>query len=277
MKAGKSTNGPKLHAKGHVDGRPCHPEKIRSLKMQPTGVNTSLSEQIFALFRGYANTFNSMFPQSHRFYVLAYSRRYNGVVQCEDASHLNHYSTTNIAAQKKKLMKRPGSRPYVSKRPASQAISVWYTLKRPSASTPSSSNEHGRARWHEHCGHSESGRQYDKHSTQMPDGIAQRTPPSQVMKHFCGCVAAASMCVVVSNHSHSRQLRSSWDMTQSRTAAEKRTKHKNPQSTGKHTLPKELFTWACRLTSAVNQQASLGLSLKPWLDSRMTGFRTITH
>ena len=144
MKAGRKTAGlesikhwavDKFHAKGHVDDCPCHPENIRALKRQLKGLNTSLSEQIFSWFRGYANTFNAMSPLTHHFYVILYSRRHNDLVRQNDTSHLNSYAAPKKVAQNKKLMKRPASRPYACKRPASSSRGSSRGLKRPSTST----------------------------------------------------------------------------------------------------------------------------------------------
>ena len=66
----------KFHAKGHIHSCRCHPEKILHLK-RLKNVNTSLSEQIFGWFRGYAGyaaTFNSMSRINHIFMIHVFSR-----------------------------------------------------------------------------------------------------------------------------------------------------------------------------------------------------------
>ena len=108
----------KFHAKGHIDACPCHPERVRSLKKQLKGLNTSLSEQVFSWFRGYANTFNSMSAETHKFYVLAYSRRRNVMTSKKDTAHLNVHAAAKKAAQANRLYKRPASYAYTCKRPA---------------------------------------------------------------------------------------------------------------------------------------------------------------
>ena len=108
----------KFHAKGHVDACPCHPERVRSLKKQCKGLNTSLSEQVLSWSRGYTNTFNSTSAETHKFYVLAYSRRHNVMTSKKDTAHLNVHATAKKAAQTNRLYKRPGSHAYPCKRPA---------------------------------------------------------------------------------------------------------------------------------------------------------------
>eukprot|EP00438_Fugacium_kawagutii_P010367 Skav231997 [mRNA] locus=scaffold719:439782:442514:+ [translate_table: standard] len=128
----------KFHAKGHVGKCPCHPEKILRLKRRLKSVNTSMSEQTFSWFRGYANTFNNMAPQTQRFYVLAYGRRHNIMVSNNDVEHLNQYAAAKKTSQRCKILKRPGSKAYkcAPKRSATSSAST-SSFKRPSASSSS--------------------------------------------------------------------------------------------------------------------------------------------
>ena len=55
------------------------------------GLNSAVSEQVFAWFRGYARNFNSMKPLRHHFLVLYCCRRHNACGDANDTEHLNKY------------------------------------------------------------------------------------------------------------------------------------------------------------------------------------------
>jgi hypothetical protein len=70
------------------------------------GVNTSVSEQVFSWFRGYAVTLNNMTPSRHCFAILYYCRRHNVMVDKKDLSHCNPF------ASKKPSYVKPKPKPY---------------------------------------------------------------------------------------------------------------------------------------------------------------------
>ena len=87
-------------------------------------VNTSISEQAFSWFRGYAGIFSSMPVARHRLFVHVYARKHNDMLRAEDAHHLNAFSTEKEKARVSRGLKRPSSRAHecsamkVIKRPA---------------------------------------------------------------------------------------------------------------------------------------------------------------
>lgn len=59
----------KFHAKKHVDHCLNNPYEQPHLMKRLEGLSTSISEQIFAWFRGYARIFNEMRERRHKFIV----------------------------------------------------------------------------------------------------------------------------------------------------------------------------------------------------------------
>eukprot|EP00435_Cladocopium_sp_Y103_P020891 s591_g5.t1 len=119
----------KFHAKGHVHSCRCHPENILRLKRRLKNVNTSLSEQIFGWFRGYAATFNSMFRINHIFMVHVFSRRHNELIR-SSASHLNAWSTEKKLSRTSKLVKKPASRAYSCSSPSASKKTKKHVMKK---------------------------------------------------------------------------------------------------------------------------------------------------
>lgn len=69
-----------FHAHGHVSACRNSPLNVPALKDRLAEVNTSIAEQVWSWFRGYARTFNDMRPLRHIFIVLTYSRLHNDLV-----------------------------------------------------------------------------------------------------------------------------------------------------------------------------------------------------
>ena len=82
----------KFHGKMHSRTCPCNPWHRPDLASRIRKVNTSVAEQIFAWFRGYAATFNNMRPARHHFLVLVYCKRHNEMMDAGDSNHLNPYA-----------------------------------------------------------------------------------------------------------------------------------------------------------------------------------------
>ena len=120
----------KFHAKGHCDSCKCSPYNHPRLSRRLSNVNTSISEQIFSWFRGYANTMNTMNARTHRFYVLVYSKRHNELVIQNEAFHLNPHSAHKKTMKKAKVHARPASSAYACKKPAGKVMKI---MKKPSS------------------------------------------------------------------------------------------------------------------------------------------------
>jgi len=80
------------HSLKHTDACVCNPRTHWRLRARTKNYNTSLAEQIFSWFRGYASTLNNMRPLRHRFIVKHYIRLHNDLVLQDDTSHLNKFS-----------------------------------------------------------------------------------------------------------------------------------------------------------------------------------------
>ena len=83
----------KFHAHGHSAGCVCSPLVHKRLATRLRAVNTSIAEQTFRWFRGYASTFNTMSRSTHLFYVFLYVQKHNDLVRRDAATYLNPYST----------------------------------------------------------------------------------------------------------------------------------------------------------------------------------------
>ena len=79
----------KFHGRGHSKKCKCNPHNHRSIMKRLKGVNTSVCEQVWAWFRGYARTLNKMNAKRHVFLVLACARRHNEMMSKCDKSHLS--------------------------------------------------------------------------------------------------------------------------------------------------------------------------------------------
>ena len=114
----KSLNGirfwciDKFHARSRGKKCECSPNVHKHLARRLKKANTSISEQTFAWFRGYATTFNTMNANAQRFYVIAYSRRHNGMMRNSDRQHLNPWAAHKQAMRKAGVFKKPASTSY---------------------------------------------------------------------------------------------------------------------------------------------------------------------
>jgi len=96
----------KWHAKkGHNKRCTCSPCVHPRLNRRLRGVNTSICEQTFSWFRGYARTFNELRSQRHEFIVHYFSAKHNTLVAAGDLDHLNAYSTDSKKSNKRKASK----------------------------------------------------------------------------------------------------------------------------------------------------------------------------
>jgi hypothetical protein len=103
----------KMHGRKHTKGCKCNPHTVKKIWNRLRGINSSVCEQTFSWFRGYASTLNTMSPIRHRFMVLRYCQLHNGLVESGDVGHLNPCAKTS------KIRKRPSSSYHcVSKKPA---------------------------------------------------------------------------------------------------------------------------------------------------------------
>ncbi|CAE8711661.1 unnamed protein product [Polarella glacialis] len=90
------------HGEKHSDACKHTMRNVRALKTRFKGVNTSVAEQIFSWFRGYARTFNEMKDLRHMFLVVYYCKRHNMLIDNGDTKHLNKFSTHKKAKKVKK-------------------------------------------------------------------------------------------------------------------------------------------------------------------------------
>ena len=107
----------KFHAKGHVKKCKFNPLLVSRLKRRCRGVNTSICEQTFSWFRGYARIFNELRPVRHRFIVRYFAKRHNDMVEANDFEHLNKHKADCRRKRKshsypcvKKVAKKPSRR-----------------------------------------------------------------------------------------------------------------------------------------------------------------------
>ncbi len=129
----------KFHGKGHNKKCVCNPFNHRGIMRRLRGVNTSVSEQVWAWFRGYCSTLNTMNPLRHRFFVLAYAKRHNAMINSGDVSHLppamhsttkrrsGHYPCNNPKAAK--AMKVKGTTKAMKVQKTTKAMKVQKTPK----------------------------------------------------------------------------------------------------------------------------------------------------
>jgi hypothetical protein len=83
----------KFHAKkGHNSKCKNNPYNVRRLMSRVKHVNTSVAEQVFSWFRGYARTFNEMRGVRHIFLALYYAGMHNELVSAGCTDHLNKYN-----------------------------------------------------------------------------------------------------------------------------------------------------------------------------------------
>ena len=94
----------KFHAYRHKSTCPCNPLAKKSLKKRLGSINTSVAEQTFSWFRGYANFLNDMCSLRHRFAVLLFCTWHNDLMTAGKTEHLNQF--------KWKKQSRKISKPY---------------------------------------------------------------------------------------------------------------------------------------------------------------------
>ena len=94
----------KFHAYRHKSTCPCNPLAKKSLKKRLGSINTSVAEQTFSWFRGYANFLNDMRSLRHRFAVLLFCTWHNDLMTAGKTEHLNQF--------KWKKQSRKISKPY---------------------------------------------------------------------------------------------------------------------------------------------------------------------
>lgn len=80
-----------LHGKTHSEECAYNPWYSQRLARRLGNLNTSVCEQVFSWFRGYAKMMNKMRPLRHRFMALQHCIRHNALLEAGDRSHLNEY------------------------------------------------------------------------------------------------------------------------------------------------------------------------------------------
>ena len=109
----------RFHAKAHSSSCPCSPVHIRRLDLRLRSVNSSIAEQTFSWFRGYASSFNTKAHDTHIFYVLLYVKMHNNLVRQNRLQHLNAFSARSKIAKATRILRKPASKKYSCRRPAS--------------------------------------------------------------------------------------------------------------------------------------------------------------
>ena len=109
----------RFHAKAHSSSCPCSPVHIRRLDLRLRSVNSSIAEQTFSWFRGYASSFNTKAHDTHIFYVLLYVKMHNNLVRQNRLQHLNALSARSKIAKATRILRKPASKKYSCRRPAS--------------------------------------------------------------------------------------------------------------------------------------------------------------
>lgn len=107
----------RFHAHRHSSTCPCNPYSKKAIKKRLQGVNTSVCEQVWSWFRGYAPTFNTMNSKRHRFIVLCYCRRHNDMLSKGDTDHLPRFPASERGKRattpytcSNRVLKRPCAR-----------------------------------------------------------------------------------------------------------------------------------------------------------------------
>ena len=123
LKRVKSWCVDRFHARGHSSTCECSPLNVKRLDTRLKGVNTSIAEQTFAWFRGYAATFNSKSRDAHIFTVLRYVDRHNNLIRNKYVLHLNKFSANRRVAKSVGVWKKPSTHKYTCRRPAAATSS----------------------------------------------------------------------------------------------------------------------------------------------------------
>ena len=92
----------KFHGSRHKENCKANPFARAELMRRIQGLNTSVAEQTFSRFRGYARITNELKQPRHRFLVPLYAKSHNATISSGDTSHLNPYSH-----QKRKIAQTP--------------------------------------------------------------------------------------------------------------------------------------------------------------------------
>lgn len=129
----------KWHAKKHNKKCACNPGVHRRLKMRLKSVNTSVAEQVFSWFRGFARTFNELRPARHHFLVLYYCRKHNKMIEDRRADYLNKHSHMNTGRRSTQgyacgsltCMRKSNRKP--SAKPLKKKVVKKTVIKRPAA------------------------------------------------------------------------------------------------------------------------------------------------
>eukprot|EP00973_Karenia_brevis_P057155 7951213-Karenia_brevis.AAC.1 len=74
--------------------------KTSSLSMRIKGLNTSVAEQIYSWFRGYARQLNEMRPLRHQSLVLKFSALHNDAGAKSKCDYLNKFSPFKKSTKK---------------------------------------------------------------------------------------------------------------------------------------------------------------------------------
>ncbi|CAE7242622.1 unnamed protein product [Symbiodinium microadriaticum] len=109
----------RFHAKAHSASCPCSPIHVRRLDLRLRRVTSSIAEQTFSWFRGYASSFNTKAHDTHVFYVPLYVKMHNNLVRQNRVQHLNAFSARSKIAKAAHVLRKPASSKYHCRRPAS--------------------------------------------------------------------------------------------------------------------------------------------------------------
>jgi hypothetical protein len=84
-----------LHSYKHSKTCMCSPRNVAKYKKRVKHVNTSIAEQTFSWFRGYARVFNELREARHRFVVRYFAKKHNELVSTGETTHLNPCKVSN--------------------------------------------------------------------------------------------------------------------------------------------------------------------------------------
>ena len=121
----------RFHAKAHSVSCPCSPIHVRRLDLRLRSVNSSIAEQTCSWFRGYASSFNTKAHDTHIFYVLLYVKMHNSLVRQNRLQHLNAFSARSKIAKAARVLRKPASKKYHCRRPASSVNLIKPVHKKP--------------------------------------------------------------------------------------------------------------------------------------------------
>ena len=90
----------KFHGPRHKKNCAANPHTKPRLMARIENLNTSIAEQTFSWFRGYARSMNELRPTRHQFLVLLYAKMHNELMAKGEMSHLNPYSHQNMSKKR---------------------------------------------------------------------------------------------------------------------------------------------------------------------------------